>query len=156
MQPLNTEKFKLILGEVTRWATVRSDITAVALVGSWARGTARIDSDIDLMLLTHSPLLFRQSEHWADEIKWSIIDAKIDRWEDKDYGLVWSRHIYLDDETKIEFSFGLSSWASVDPIDIGTFRVVNDGCQVLYDPEYMLSKLIDAIQPTQTTPLLKN
>ena len=101
MVKITSEKFKLILEEVTRWATIRSDITAVTLVGSWARRTARIDSDIDLMILSYSPFLFRQSENWVDEIRWSIIDAKIDRWEDKDYGLVWSRHIYLDDGNKL-------------------------------------------------------
>ena len=117
MVKITSEKFKLILEEVTRWATIRSDITAVALVGSWARRTARIDSDIDLMLLSYSPFLFRQSENWVDEIRWSIIDAKIDRWEDKDYGLVWSRHIYLDDGNKLslvlDFYLGHQSIRSI-------------------------------------------
>ncbi|MEM9484640.1 MAG: nucleotidyltransferase domain-containing protein [Cyanobacteria bacterium P01_F01_bin.116] len=42
---------KLILEEVTQWASFRTDIVAAALGGSWARGTAWVNSDIDLMLL---------------------------------------------------------------------------------------------------------
>ena len=31
------------------------DICGLALVGSWARGTARADSDVDLVVLTSHP-----------------------------------------------------------------------------------------------------
>ena len=71
----------------------RRDILALALVGSWARGEARTNSDIDLMFLTEQPLLFRKNAAWLKEIDWD--DRQIERWEDKDYGAVWSRHVYL-------------------------------------------------------------
>jgi uncharacterized protein len=147
--PLNAEKVKIVLKEVTRWASHRTDIAAMALVGSWAREAARVDSDIDLMFLTDSPSLFRLDKKWIDEIQWAIIGGEIDDWQDQDYGVVWSRHVYLDDGTEIEFSFGSPSWASVDLIDPGTFRVVSDGCQILYDPKDLLGKLIDKIRSTQ-------
>jgi uncharacterized protein len=146
MQPLNAEKIKLILEQVAWWAACRADIAAVVLVGSWARGAARVDSDVDLMILTNSPTVFRQDETWINEIRWTSIDVEIDDWEDKDYGAVWSRHIYLNDETEIEFSFGFLSWASIEPVDAGTFRVISDGCQILYDPEGLLRKLISAVK----------
>lgn len=149
MQISNTEKVKLIIEKVTQWASHRTDLIAVALVGSWARGLARIDSDIDLMFLTANSSSFRQDETWMNEISWAIISAEIDDWEDKDYGILWSRHIYLDDKTVIEFSFGFPSWASVDPIDAGTFRVINDGCQILYDPKNVLSQLVNKIRSLQ-------
>ncbi len=34
------------------WAKERTDVVAVVLVGSWARGDARMDSDVDVVLLT--------------------------------------------------------------------------------------------------------
>jgi predicted nucleotidyltransferase len=40
-----------LLDRVTRWAAARSDLIGLALVGSHARGEARPDSDIDLVLL---------------------------------------------------------------------------------------------------------
>jgi uncharacterized protein len=151
MQSLNSEKVNLILEEVTQWASGRTDIAAAALVGSWARGAARIDSDIDLMFLAANPASFRQHEEWVNEIQWAVVDAEIDEWEDKDYGVIWSRHIHLNNEIQIEFGFGFPSWASVDPVDTGTFRVMNDGCSILYDPENLLSKLIDKVKATQNS-----
>jgi uncharacterized protein len=148
MQFLNSKKVNLILEEVTQWASGRDDIAAAALVGSWARGVARVDSDIDLMFLSAHPESFRHHEEWVNEIQWSVVGAEIDRWEDKDYGVIWSRHVYLDNESEVEFGFGFSSWASVNPVDIGTFRVVSDGCRILYDPENLLCKLINKVKPT--------
>jgi uncharacterized protein len=147
MQHPNAEKIKLILEEVAQWASSRADIAAVALVGSWARGTARIDSDIDLMILTDSLRLFRQDEKWVNEIRWADMNAEIADWKDEDYGVVWSRHVCLNDKTEIEFSFGSLSWASVEPVDAGTFRVISDGCRILYDPEGLFRELIATVKP---------
>jgi uncharacterized protein len=151
MQSLNSEKINLILEEVTQWASRRTDIAAAALVGSWARGAARVDSDIDLMFLAANPASFRQYENWINEIQWTVVDAEIDKWEDKDYGVAWSRHIHLNNEIQVEFGFGFPSWASTNPVDAGTFRVVSDGCRILYDPENLLSKLVDKVKATQNS-----
>jgi predicted nucleotidyltransferase len=149
MKPFNTETVNLILEEVTQWASHRPDISAAALVGSWARGEARVDSDIDLMFVAADPVSFRQDEKWLHEIQWAVVDAEIDDWKDKDYGVIWSRHVFLDNETEIEFGFGLPSWASVNPVDAGTFRMVSEGCRILYDAENLLGKLIDKVKSTQ-------
>lgn len=149
MQHPNAEKIKLIFEAVAQWASRQADIAAVALVGSWARGAARVDSDIDLMILTDSLTLFRQDEKWVNEIRWADMNAEIAAWEDKDYGVVWSRHVCLNDETEIEFSFGSLSWASVEPVDAGTFRVISDGCRILYDPKGLLRELIATVKSIQ-------
>jgi uncharacterized protein len=146
MQPLNTERVNLILEEVTQWASNRTDILAAALVGSWARGTARVDSDIDLMFLATNPASFRQDEKWVNEIQWAVVEAEINDWKDQDYGVIWSRHINLDSAIEIEFGFGFPSWASINPVDSGTFRVVSDGCRILYDPANLLGQLIAQVK----------
>ena len=142
MTQLQLENLETILAKITHWAARCHDIMAVALVGSYARGTARADSDIDLMFLTYKPSCFRQNTSWMEEIN---LGAKIDKWKDANYGEVWSRHVYLEDETEIEFSFGLPLWASVNPVDSGTFNVVNDGCRILYDSKGLLKKLLAQI-----------
>jgi predicted nucleotidyltransferase len=48
-----------IIDAIVIWATAEPTIKALALVGSHARGTARADSDIDLVLLTTHPRAFR-------------------------------------------------------------------------------------------------
>ncbi len=115
---------------------------AAALVSLWAHETARADLDVDLMFLAEQPLLFRRSADWLNDISWG--DRRIESWEDKDYGAVWSRHVYLNGDScaESEFSLGRSAWASIAPLDLGTQRVVSDGCRILYDPEGILIQLI--------------
>jgi len=49
---MKTAEANAIVSAVTGWAIERGDICAMALVGSWARGNPRQDSDIDLLLLS--------------------------------------------------------------------------------------------------------
>lgn len=139
----NQRQVEQIVQQVAQWAGFNRLILAAALVGSQARGTAHDESDIDLMLLTRQPLLFRRSTNWLSEIHWG--HRRIESWKDKDYGAVWSRHVHLNDEighTEVELSFGHTDWASTNPLDSGTQRVIRDGCHILYDPEERLTQLV--------------
>jgi len=131
--------------QITQWAISHPLILAAALVGSQARGTAHAQSDIDLMFLTEHPVLFRTSTDWLQQIDWG--SCQIESWEDKDYDAVWSRHVRLSSNnnvcsSEVELSFGRVSWASTDPIDPGTRKVVCDGCCILYDAEAKLTQLV--------------
>ena len=152
-----------ILEIVKIWAETRSEILALALVGSYARGEATPDSDIDLMAIASNPEFFRQNYDWVHQINWESVNCKILTFNDAQYGAVWSRHIYLTkylnkytakystnlshDSTsiKVEISFGLPTWASVNPIDSGTFNVVSRGCKILYDSKGILTNLMSKI-----------
>ena len=144
---------KVILGQVKNWAQKRSEILALALVGSYARGEATLKSDIDLMMIASDTEVFRQSYDWMYQINWESINYKIQKWNDAQYGVVWSRHVYLSNyssssknhltnKIKVEISFGLPTWASIQPIDAGTFGVVSRGCKIIYDPQDILANLI--------------
>ena len=139
-----------ILEKVANWAETRSEILALALVGSYARGEAKPDSDIDLMVITSNTEFFRQNHDWMHEINWDI-NCEILTFNDAQYGVVWSRHIYLSrlnnefNNIKVEIGFGLPTWASVNPIDSGTLAVVSRGCKILYDPQGILINLISKI-----------
>lgn len=43
------------LAELANWAASRDVVVAVALVGSYARGEARPDSDVDVVISTNDP-----------------------------------------------------------------------------------------------------
>ncbi len=137
-----------ILKKIANWAETRSEILALALVGSYARGEAKPDSDIDLMVITSNTEFFRQNYDWIHEISWESINYKILTFNDAQYGVVWSRHIYLSSSNnefnniKVEISFGLPTWASINPIDSGTLDVVNRGFKIIYDPQGILTKLM--------------
>ena len=134
-----------LLTIIVRWAANSSQILAVALVGSYARGEARSDSDVDLMIIVRTPEMFRQETQWLQQIEWEHIQAHVIRWKDVEYGRVWSRHTQLSNGTEVELSFGSPDWAAVDPIDSGTRRVVSDGCRILFDPTGLLNQLVQQV-----------
>ena len=131
-----------LLHLVTAWAASRADIVGLALVGSWAHGSAGPESDIDLVLLTANPEAFRASAAWLTEIEWSRLGLTLRSHRDASYGAVWSRHVRLSDGVCVEFSFGHPSWAAVSPCDAGTLSVVSHGCRVLFDPAGLLQTVV--------------
>lgn len=136
----------LIIRVVRAWATAEPKIRAVALVGSHARGTARPDSDIDLVLLTAESDSFRAEITWVKQIDWHAINIRPQKWRDEDYGAAWSRRIWLGaDYRQVELTFALTSWANTNPIDAGTQRVISRGCRILHDPDALLVRLCEAV-----------
>jgi predicted nucleotidyltransferase len=49
------EQFVQLRGLLARWALRQGDIVAAAVVGSWARRSARMDSDLDVVVITTHP-----------------------------------------------------------------------------------------------------
>ena len=80
-----------ILQIILDWAKKQPTIQAVAVVGSHARGTARAESDIDLVLLVTNPRAFRADVAWLDAIDWNAIGSRPIKWRDVDYGELWWR-----------------------------------------------------------------
>jgi hypothetical protein len=134
-----------VLAPVVAWARSRSDILGLAVTGSWARGTARQDSDIDLVVLAGEPQAFRYDETWLADIHWNA--AHVAGWHDADYGTVWSRHVRMEPPCEVEFTFCGRSWTATDPVDPGTASVVANGFRVLLDKARLFEKLLAAISP---------
>jgi uncharacterized protein len=135
-----------IIGTIVNWAKEQPTVQAVALVGSYARGTARADSDIDIVVLTNAPEFFRADASWLDAIGWNDVGACPVKWQDEDYGVLWSRRLWLEQvRFEVEIGFARPSWAEVNPLDPGTRRVVADGCRILYDPDGLLARLCAAV-----------
>lgn len=139
--PEPSQQPERLLELIAKWATARRDISGVALVGSHARGSARADSDIDLVLLTAIPETFRAEESWVGDIDWSAEGTHPATWRDEDYGNVWSRRIWLSSGAELEISFAPLSWADINPLDAGTRRVISGGCRILHDPDRFLERL---------------
>jgi uncharacterized protein len=131
-----------IVCAIVSWARRRPDIRGLALAGSWARGAARPDSDIDLILLVNEPETFRHQD-WLDEITWH--NGHVVHWHDADYGAAWSRHLQLSASGEIEFTFCRPSWADTDPVDAGTAEVVSGGCRILLDKSGLFEKLLSVV-----------
>lgn len=128
-----------------RWASRREGLIAGGLVGSHARGEARPDSDVDLVVIVADPGALRETSDWVGEIEWSAVGLEVQGWHDKDYGILWSRHTQMANGLEVEIGFAPPLWASVDPPDEGTLEVVRNGFRIVYDPSGLLNKLRDAI-----------
>jgi hypothetical protein len=141
------------------WFKPRTDVLGLLLVGSYARKTAGPDSDIDLVILTETPGFYRKDHTWPEQIAWKTLHVTVSGWRDQDYGRLWSRHVRLSSGLEMEYGFAASDWASVDPLDEGTCRVMRSGHLILYDPKAILAVLSDCVRkqdPSGSKDLLCN
>lgn len=137
MDAAQAQQIQLLIAD---WVRQSDNLRALALCGSWARGDARPDSDIDFLVL--APNISQQFRAQALE---SIPFAKAGftreaiRWQT--YGVVHSAHITLNLAAKLELTFAHPSWACVDPVDPGTHRVITNGFVPLVDKDGALGAL---------------
>src|ERR1700737_5551925 len=95
---------------VARWASNRPDLRGAALVGSWARRSARMDSDVDVILLTDDPVVYIEDEAWTQGLGASAI-IRTQKW-----GIVTERRLAMPTGLQVDVGLVLPSWASVNPL----------------------------------------
>ena len=127
-----------LLARLGEWAAGRPDVVAVGLAGSWARGDARMDSDVDPVLLTTDKALYLEAESWVAELG-GLRVVRTGRW-----GPVTERRFVLPSGLEVEMGVAPPSWAATDPPDPETCEVVREGFAVIYDPEGVLSRFVEA------------
>jgi predicted nucleotidyltransferase len=114
------------------WAEAQPGVVALALVGSYARGVAGPDSDVDLMILCEQP------ERYVQETGWVRCFGPVERWAVEDWGNVSSVRVWYSGGPEVEFGLAAPDWAA-QPLDEGTRRVLADGFLVLHDPRGLLA-----------------
>lgn len=117
-----------------RWARSRTDIEAVALVGSHARGSALAGSDVDLVILTSHVDAYLRLSSWTNRFG-DPISSRLEH-----YGSLTSLRVVYASGAEIEYGFARPDWAEV-PADVGTFSVARDGLVSLWDPHGLLAAL---------------
>ncbi len=56
------------------WAADREDVHAVGLAGSWARGTATLDSDVDLVVIVEDVPSLLDDDGWlTPTLRWAAV-----------------------------------------------------------------------------------
>ena len=113
------------LARLLQWALQRPDIGAIALVGSHARGQARPDSDIDLLILVENPKALLQDTGWVCAMGLPL------RQEVEDWGNVTSLRIWYAAGQEVEYGLTGLDWGS-DPADEGAQRVIAGGMRILH------------------------
>jgi predicted nucleotidyltransferase len=117
---------------ITGWALTQSDIQAIALVGSYARDAATEDSDVDLVMVVDHPGKYLENNEWARQF------GSIERQQIEHYGLVTSLRVWYASGREVEYGITTRHWAAM-PLDKGTQGVIDDGMEVLFEREALLS-----------------
>lgn len=84
---------------IARWARAQGDVVGAAVVGSWARGADRMDSDIDIVVLTTEKARYVDDDHW---VATALVEpAEIIRRQD--WGALTERRVRLSSGLEVEF-----------------------------------------------------
>lgn len=126
------------LDRVTDWVIRQPTISGMALVGSHARGEARPDSDIDLVLVCTDPQVFLSDTSWIQHF------GKVKTCQTENWGLVTSLRVVYRESFEVEFGITSQVWAG-RPVDPGTQSVVSNGMRILLDREGLLEQLQDDV-----------
>ena len=127
------EHIRDFLDRFLSWASRQPDIQGIALVGSYARGEARDDSDIDLVILTELP------QKYLAEVQWPKRFGIIEKRQSEDYGKLSSLRIWYQNGPEVEYGITRPDWAAI-PLDEGTRAVISSGMIVLFERGDLLSR----------------
>ena len=98
---MDESQLHILLDKSLKWAISQGTIMGVALVGSYARGSAKPDSDVDLVILSSEVDELINNRSWIEifgQVKSCVIE---------DWGLVTSLRVHYQDSKEVEF--GLAS-----------------------------------------------
>jgi uncharacterized protein len=113
-----TNEVRSLLATLRRWALGKPEIVAVGLVGSWVRD-ARMDSDVDVGLLTEEQTPYPEDDAWVREV------GGVEFVWTRQWGTVTERRFALPSGLEVELSVAPPSWAVTDPERIAVIN--NEG-----------------------------
>jgi|SRR6266496_511897 len=127
------EGIRNFLDAFVGWASSQPDVKGIALVGSYARGAARNDSDIDLVILTDQFPKYVEDPHWIE------LFGAVEKQQAEDYGNLTSIRVWYRTGMEVEYGITLPDWAAI-PLDTGTQEVIRGGMIVLFERGNLLSR----------------
>jgi hypothetical protein len=131
-----------MIGAVVEWWRRQPGAVAAALVGSYARGEATSESDIDLILLCEDPGALLEDTGWVRQFG-AARSVTSEGW-----GNVTSVRVRYPG-CEVEFGLADAGWAS-DPGDPGVGRVVRHGIRIEHDPSGVLAARVERILASWT------
>ena len=125
-----------LIASATEWARCDNRISALALLGSHARGEARPDSDIAFCLICPDARRLLGDRSWTEQF------GPATQLGLEPYGLVTSVRVRYRDGPEVEFGIADHAWMDV-PVDPDTAAVMRAGMRILHDPENRLQRALD-------------
>ena len=118
-----------LVQRVTGWASATTNVRALVLVGSQARGDARPDSDVDFVFLSTAPSLM------ANDLTWVSTFGTVRQVAIEDYGKLTSVRVRYEEGPEVEFGIAGLDWPAAE----GTSAVLACGFRVLLDRDRLMS-----------------
>lgn len=136
-----------LLQRIRAWGNAQSDIRALIVTGSYARGQADALSDLDLEIFTHTPDRYLQSSSWMTDIGPVCVYLALVNERD-----LPTRLIIFEDGSKVDFT--ICPVAVLDGM-VETRRLpalYERGYHVFVDRDQVASRLPQASLTSPTTP----
>ncbi len=127
---------QIFLDKLKTWAELQTDIDAILLVGSYAHGNAKPDSDVDLVIICKQP------EQYLNNTEWIRAFGVPARKDFEDWGKVTSVRVWFQDGLEVEFGITDEDWVK-EPLDAGTKAVIKDGYRILFDRSRKISGILE-------------
>jgi hypothetical protein len=129
-----------LIADLTRWAEQDPGIHALCLVGSYARGSEGMASDVDVVVLCADLAPYSVATGWFHGLRSDAQLLRLARW-----GPVQEQRWRLRSGLLAEIGLAAVSWADV-PLDAGTRRVLSDGHRILHDPHGTVAQAATALR----------
>lgn len=117
-----------IASRVRQLTDLQEGVQAAIVVGSYAYGRPRMDSDIDIVLALADRSRWVSDDAWVAE----LLEEPFQPLREQDWGPLRERRFQTASGFEVEFGLVTSEWFAA-PVDPGTARVLSDGCQILTD-----------------------
>lgn len=118
--------FEDFYNELKEYARNTSHIEGIIIVGSYARGTNKEDSDLDIIIITSNKAGMIANQGFTQDF------GKVYKQQTEYYGACTSIRVWYEDEKEVEFGIVEPSWISM-PLDTGTYKVLSDGYKIIID-----------------------
>lgn len=131
----SNQYYQTLLTNIMHWAKSQEDIKAIAITGSPSQIIPAPESPIKLIILAKSHKQFFENTIWLNQF------GDLELFQRQKNGKLTSIQAKYAHGFEVIFSFTNSKWALIPP-DKGVRKIVETGIKILYDPGYLLTKLI--------------